>query len=267
MEHEAIVAVPRWSAEIWDSGQLHTRSQFPLILAWACTIHKVSSIVEALVSQSAASKLPDHRSSVHVRALGAQSQGLTLSRVLIDAGDDEKFMGLLFVALTRVRHPSHVAFDPVPSLERISTNIARKAALHQRKKHEVHLRTLQRQTSRRYVHHQPPQSALDAEGNVRRRMPPPPPPSAPSPIATHRKRSISPSCTSVNKRAKVTASNGSEVEMHDVEMHDVEMHDWEEAQYFDELQSVNDLRGTENGVEDHEQQLADEMLADMQEFW
>ena len=55
--------------------------------------------------------------------------------------------------------------------------------------------------------------------------------------------------------------------MHDVEMHDVEMHDWEEAQYFDELQSVNDLRGTENGVEDHEQQLADEMLADMQEFW
>ena len=40
MAAEAIVAIPRRTAEVWDSGELHTRSQFPLILAWACTIHK-----------------------------------------------------------------------------------------------------------------------------------------------------------------------------------------------------------------------------------
>ena len=70
---------------------------------------------------------------------------------MIDAGDDEKSVGLLFVAITRVRHPSHVAFDPVPSLERISLNIARKASLHARKKHEELLRGLAESTKQRYA--------------------------------------------------------------------------------------------------------------------
>ena len=77
---------------------------------------------------------------------------MTLDRVVIDAGDDEKSVGLFFVAVTRVRHPSQVAFDPVPSLERISTNIARKASLHARKQHERLLRGLAEQTKRRYAH-------------------------------------------------------------------------------------------------------------------
>jgi hypothetical protein len=79
-------------------------------------------------------------------------QGLTLERVVVDAGDDEKSVGLFFVAVTRVRHPSHLAFDPVPSLERISTNIARKASLHARKQHEMILRGQSVRTRQRYVH-------------------------------------------------------------------------------------------------------------------
>ena len=79
-------------------------------------------------------------------------QGLTLERVVIDAGDDEKSVGLFFVAITRVRYPSHLAFDPVPSLERISINIARKASLHSRKQHEQLLRCLSVQMRQRYAH-------------------------------------------------------------------------------------------------------------------
>ena len=97
-------------------------------LAWAVTIHK--------------------------------SQGLTLDRVVVDAGDDEKSMGLFFVAITRVRHPSRVAFEPVPSLERISDNIARKQSLRDRKEHEDWLRSMQATTARRYLHLDPPQPAL-----------------------------------------------------------------------------------------------------------
>lgn len=89
-----------------------------------------------------------------------KAQGLTLNRVVIDAGDDERSMGLLFVALTRVRHPSHVSFDPVPTLERVTTNIARKASLHARKEHERMLRAMQASTARRHSHLCPPVSAL-----------------------------------------------------------------------------------------------------------
>ena len=33
MTQDAIVAVSRWSAEIWDSGELSTRAQFPLMVS------------------------------------------------------------------------------------------------------------------------------------------------------------------------------------------------------------------------------------------
>ena len=49
-----------------------------------------------------------------------KAQGLTLDRALIDAGSDERAMGQLFVALTRVRHPDHVAFSPMPPLSQRS---------------------------------------------------------------------------------------------------------------------------------------------------
>ena len=48
------------------------------------------------------------------------------------------------------------SFDPVPSVERITTNIARKASLLERKRHEQQLRALQLSTAARYVHLRPP---------------------------------------------------------------------------------------------------------------
>ena len=80
-----------------------------------------------------------------------KSQGLTLREVVVDAGDDELAMGQLFVALSRVRHPDHFAFDPFPSVERVTTMIARKASLRQRKEHEVCLRRFAARTRHRFA--------------------------------------------------------------------------------------------------------------------
>ena len=114
---EVLIAVNRRSSDIWNGDSMEQRQQFPLMLAWALTIHK--------------------------------AQGLTLERVIIDAGDDEASVGLLFVAMTRVRHPTHIAFSPWPGIERVTSIIARKPALKQRKEHEAVLRGLAMQTAER----------------------------------------------------------------------------------------------------------------------
>lgn len=51
--------------------------------------------------------------------------------------------------MTRVRHPTHIAFSPWPGLERVTSVIARKPALKQRKAHEATLRGLAQQTAAR----------------------------------------------------------------------------------------------------------------------
>jgi len=122
-DDEAIIALDRWTETLYEGGKSHTRAQFPVMLASCVTIHK--------------------------------AQGLTLKRVLIDAGPDEKAMGQLFVALTRVRHPDHVAFAPMPSLDRITTLIARKKSLYDRKRHERHLRQQAARTAVQYEECQP----------------------------------------------------------------------------------------------------------------
>ena len=122
--------------KVYENGEAHQRSQFPLMLAACVTMHK--------------------------------AQGLTLDRVLIDAGPDEKAMGQLFVALTRVRHPDHVAFSPLPTLDRVTTLIAYKNSLYERKRHERHLRGIAAQTVHKLV-------ALQPAGFVVGAIPPEPP--------------------------------------------------------------------------------------------
>jgi hypothetical protein len=89
-----------------------------------------------------------------------KSQGLTLQRATYDAGNDEWTSGLTFVALTRVRHPAHFAFSPMPaSATRLTSEIAALPALFTRKLHEHTLRTLRYATADRYDHLSPPASA------------------------------------------------------------------------------------------------------------
>ena len=105
---EAIIAIGTWKQPVDNSNPLeakHTRRQFPLALAWALTVHK--------------------------------AQGLTLSRVVFDPNDDERNIGITFVAMTRVRHPHHFvmvrADGSFPDMPRLTSFIAcTKPALYQR---------------------------------------------------------------------------------------------------------------------------------------
>jgi hypothetical protein len=127
---EVVVAIPLYQLEHYDRGRTYTCQQFPLMLAWAVTVHK--------------------------------SQGLTLARAVYDAGGDEWAVGMTFVALTRVRHPAHFALSPMPELARLTTDIAKSPALFTRKLHEHKLRELRYATAVKYTHLSPPQSAFAA---------------------------------------------------------------------------------------------------------
>ena len=70
------------------SGAQCSRTQLPLKLSWAVTIHK--------------------------------SQGLTLPKVVIDVGKKEFSAGLTFVACFRVRHMTDILFDPPFPFEHLS---------------------------------------------------------------------------------------------------------------------------------------------------
>lgn len=91
-----------------------------------------------------------------------KAQGLTLSRTTYDAGNNEWAVGQTFVALTRVRHPGHFAFSPMPDgAERLTSEIASRPQLFTRKLHEHLLRSMFRATANRNLHLHPPPSAFD----------------------------------------------------------------------------------------------------------
>ena len=66
-----------------------SRIQFPLVLAWAITVHK--------------------------------SQGLTLSRVCVGLGDTEFSIGLTYVAISRVKSRDDVAFFKSVPFDRLDS--------------------------------------------------------------------------------------------------------------------------------------------------
>jgi hypothetical protein len=84
-----IVPVPCVEREWTSDGKdLLSRFMLPLQLAWAITIHK--------------------------------AQGLTLPRVVLSVGPTERYLGIFFVAISRVRALDHLAFDRPFDMQRIS---------------------------------------------------------------------------------------------------------------------------------------------------
>ena len=82
-----LVPIPPCSSFSESLGSNYERTQFPIKLAWAVTIHK--------------------------------SQGLTLEKMWIDLGKSEKSVGLTYVALSRVRSLDSIIIEPM-SFERLS---------------------------------------------------------------------------------------------------------------------------------------------------
>ncbi|KAI3835106.1 hypothetical protein MKX03_016792 [Papaver bracteatum] len=103
-----IPIVPVVTNWISSSGVTCQRKQLPLILCWAITVHK--------------------------------SQGLTLDQAVADIGAKES-LGLTFVALSRTRRLSDLAFHPMFSFERIA-KIGECKALPERRQEEKRLQEL-----------------------------------------------------------------------------------------------------------------------------
>ena len=140
-ELEALIAIPRIKLELHNQSE-HARIQFPLMLAWAVTIHK--------------------------------AQGLTLKRVTVDIGEDETHCGSTFTALTRVRDPKHLVFYPTPSAVRLTEKIATKPMLYSRRVHERQLRLNARRTARLFSGHasiMPPADILCYEAGAQLKRP------------------------------------------------------------------------------------------------
>ncbi|KAL5725506.1 hypothetical protein ACHQM5_008644 [Ranunculus cassubicifolius] len=82
-----VIPIPPQTSH-WKSstGISCSRTQIPIVLCWAITIHK--------------------------------SQGLTLDKAVVDIGDKES-LGLTFVALSRTRKLTDLAFSPMFTFERL----------------------------------------------------------------------------------------------------------------------------------------------------
>ena len=87
---ERVVPICPRKSEWFTKGSLKSRTQLPLNLAWAMTIHK--------------------------------SQGSTLTKAVIDVGPSEKCSGLAYVALSRVKTSKGVAMRIYP-MDRFTTKI------------------------------------------------------------------------------------------------------------------------------------------------
>jgi len=75
------VPIPPSSSFSESYGPVYERTQYPLKLAWAITIHK--------------------------------SQGLTLDQAWINLGSSEKSLGMSYVAMSRVRRLNDILIEPM----------------------------------------------------------------------------------------------------------------------------------------------------------
>ena len=111
-EIENCVPIPPSSSFSESYGPLYERTQYPLKLAWAITIHK--------------------------------SQGLTLDQAWVNLGSSEKSLGMSYVALSRVRCLNDILVEPM-SLHRLNL-IGKAKNMLARKKEESRLLDLSLKT-------------------------------------------------------------------------------------------------------------------------
>ena len=84
-----IIPIPLYKGNFEYKGTACTRTQLPLVLSWAITIHK--------------------------------SQGMTLDKAVVDIGRKEMSNGITFVAVSRVRRMEDIAFSATYTMQRLST--------------------------------------------------------------------------------------------------------------------------------------------------
>ena len=102
----------------WMDGTNMLRTQMPLKLSWAITMHK--------------------------------SQGQTLNKAVIDLGAKEACTGLTFVCLSRAKRISDLIVEPMP-FDRLS-RLGNSTQLQTRLAEEVRLRECARATLEKYSH-------------------------------------------------------------------------------------------------------------------
>ena len=110
-DHPTWVPIPPITYE-WTTSQRHSRKQLPLRLCYAMTIHK--------------------------------SQGQTLEKAVIDLGDRERTAGLIFVALSRLRHLNDLLVKPM-TFKRLET-ISKSKVIHTRIHEEERLQKIHNST-------------------------------------------------------------------------------------------------------------------------
>ena len=87
-EYPKVVPIGPQMATWMDGKTSCSRKQIPLVPAYSITIHK--------------------------------SQGMTMDKVIIDLGEKEFSVGLSYTAMSRVKRIQNLAFDPMPSLKRLT---------------------------------------------------------------------------------------------------------------------------------------------------
>jgi len=103
-----LVPVPPCSNFSESLGSSYERTQFPIRLAWAITIHK--------------------------------SQGLTLDKIWIDLGNSERSPGLSYVALSRARNLQSIIVEPM-SFQRLES-LGKSKTLNERVEEEKRLSSI-----------------------------------------------------------------------------------------------------------------------------
>jgi ATP-dependent DNA helicase PIF1 len=120
-----ILVTPMEIAHMYQGRMRVTRTQLPLTLAWGITIHKSQGMT-----------------------IG---DGRTIPRIKVHFGNREFSLGLTFVALSRVTSLGCIAFEPMPTYDRM-LSICTSTLLQARLREMTRIDQLAAQTDERFTH-------------------------------------------------------------------------------------------------------------------